>query len=208
MVKETPQEMVRVIKDVYGLDSPFVLTSMLNVPREKFIREKYRHLAYADSPVGIGFGQTISQPYTVAYMTHLLDLKRSDKVLEIGTGSGYQAAILSLLAEWVYTIEINNDLAREAQTRLNKLGYKNVTVKVGTGEFGWQEHSPFDAIIITAQLEEVPDELFDQLNMGGRLVAPVGSRDSQVMTRFTKSAAGMKKEEFQKYVFVPFILKN
>ncbi|OGM11839.1 protein-L-isoaspartate O-methyltransferase [Candidatus Woesebacteria bacterium RBG_16_39_8b] len=208
MIKETPTEMVRVIREVYGLESPQVLSSMLKVPREMFVPAKYRHLANSDSAIDIGYGQTISQPYTVAYMTHLLDLKKSDKVLEIGTGSGYQAAVLSILASKVFSVEINSQLAHQARERLKKLGYKNVLVKVGTGEFGWVEHAPFDAILITAQLEKVPDELFDQLNMGGRLVAPIGPRNSQVMTRYTKEKNDIKKEKFENYTFVPFILKN
>lgn len=208
MVKETPEEMVRVISEDYGLKDPEVLSAMLKVPREEFVPEKYEYLAYSDCAIDIGFDQTISQPFTVAYMTYLLDLDKGDRVLEVGTGSGYQAAVLSVLCKEVYTVEINKNLAKRARTRLKDLGFSNVYVKLGYGEFGWKEKSPFDAIIVTAQLEEVPKELFRQLKEGGKLVAPVGPRDLQVMTRYVKVKSGIKKEEYQKYVFVPFVLQN
>src|SRR3989337_2752329 len=144
------EKMVREIREKYSLDSLGVFSAMLQVPREEFVAKKYRDIAYSDGPVPIGHGQTISQPYTVAFMTNLLDLKGDEKVLEIGTGSGYQAAILSLLAEKVYTIERISQLGGEAEERLGRLGYTNVKVKLGSGELGWKEKAPFDAILITA----------------------------------------------------------
>lgn len=200
--------MVEVIKD-YGLDSPGVFSAMLQVPREEFIPRQFRYLAYEDNALSIGHGQTISQPYTVAFMTDLLNLDKDDRVLEIGTGSGYQAAILSHLAKEVYTIEIVDKLAKEARKRLKRLGFKNVQVTSGSGEQGWKEKAPFDAIIVTAAAKEVSEDLFKQLNVGGRLVAPVGGRDHQRMMRYTKKDNGkLKKEKFQTYVFVPLVGKE
>jgi len=190
----------------YGLSSPRVFSAMLQVPREEFAPWQFRYLAYKDNALSIGHGQTISQPYTVAFMTDLLDLDKNDRVLEIGTGSGYQAAILSLLAKEVYTVEIVDILAKKARKRLERLGFKNVQVKSGSGEYGWKEKAPFDAIIITAATEKVPKELFKQLKDEGKLVAPVGGRDHQRMMRYTKKTNGkLKKEKFQTYVFVPLV---
>lgn len=206
--------MIAVIREEYGLDSPRVFSAMLRVPREKFASRAYRDIAYADGPVPISFGQTMSQPYTVAFMTHLLDLdpasrraSRGKKVLEIGTGSGYQAAVLSLLAKEVYTIEIIGELADYARRRFKRLGYKNVHVREGSGEHGWKEAAPFDAIMVTAGIAgEVPRPLFRQLKETGVLVAPMGAGDDKVMTKFTKLKNGKtKKQEFSIFHFVPFI---
>lgn len=201
--------MVEEIKETYGFDSPRVFSAMVEVPREKFIPQKYSHLAYKDSAVSIGYGQTISQPYTVAFMTDLLGLAGGERVLEIGTGSGYQAAILSLLSGKVYTIERIPDLANEARRRLQELGIKNVEVKTGSGELGWEAKSPFDAIIITAGVSHVPEGLFGQLKNGGILVAPIGEGEDKVMTKFTKLKNGKrKKQEYGIFRFVPFIEKS
>lgn len=219
--------MVRQIMERYALDSPGVLSVMLQVPREKFVAGKYINIAYEDRPVSIGFGQTMSQPYTVAFMTHLLlslssslstrkksKEKRKDikswRVLEVGTGSGYQAAILSHLVKEVYTIEIIPQLAKKARKTLKKLGYKNVHVKTGSGEWGWEEEAPFDAIMVTAGLEkEVPRELLEQLKVGGVLVAPIGRGVDKQMTKYTKFKSKnkfmIKREEFGVFHFVPFI---
>ncbi len=199
--------MVYELKKKYGLSSVDLLSVMLQVPREKFIPKESRSLAYKDNPVPIGFGQTMSQPYTVAFMTDLLDPGKNEKVLEIGTGSGYQAAVLSKLAKEVYTVEIIPQLAERAKKTLHKLGYKNVYVKSGSGEYGWEEKAPFDAVIITAGLgEKVPDELFDQLKKGGVLVAPLGRGSDKIMTRFKKvKEADIIKEKFGIFHFVPFI---
>ncbi len=204
----SPQEMIQEIKEGYGLNTPEVFSAMIKVPREEFIPPKFRNFAYDDGPVFIGHGQTISQPYTVAFMTNLLNLKGKEKVLEIGTGSGYQAAILSLLADKVYTIERIPELSKEAKQRLEKLGYKNVEAREGSGEFGWKEKAPFDAILITAGLEEIPQELFKQLKQGGILVAPVGTGEEKQMIKFIKTPRGIKKEEFGIFHFVPFVENN
>ena len=197
--------MIEEIK-AYGLDSPRVFSAMLQVPREEFVPWQFRYLAYKDNAVSIGHGQTISQPYTVAFMTDLLGLDKEDRVLEIGTGSGYQAAILSYLAKEVYTIEIISELAKEAKERLRKLGYTNIHVKKGSGEHGWKNKAPFDAIIVTAATKKVSKELFGQLKTNGRLVAPIGGRDQQTMTRYIKEFGGkLRKEKFQTYVFVPLV---
>ena len=156
-----PKGMVDEIRFVYGLDAPRVFSAMLKVPRERFVGEGRRYMAYSDAALPIGFGQTISQPYTVAFMTNLLALKGKEKVLEIGTGSGYQAAILSLLAKEVYTIERIPGLARQAGKTLKKLGLTNIKVRTGQGELGWKDFVPYDAILVTAGVEEVPKGLFD-----------------------------------------------
>lgn len=203
------EKMIWEIRTRYGLDSPKVFSAMLQVPREEFVPKKYRRLAYEDSPVSIGHNQTMSQPYTVAFMTDLLNLKGKEKVLEIGTGSGYQAAILSFLAEEVFTIEIIKDLSRKAQKKLAKLNYKNVHTKTETGEIGWPEKAPFDAILVTAALEsKVPKALFDQLKMDGVLVAPIGKGNDKMMTKYIKRKSGkIEKEKHGIFHFVPFIEK-
>lgn len=191
----------------YGLDSPKVFSAMSQVPRDRFAPKKFQDSAYGDSPIPIGHGQTMSQPYTVAFMTDLLDLKGEEKVLEIGTGSGYQAAILSLLAKEVFTVEIIKELAEKARKKLKKLKFKNVQVKAGTGEKGWSEKGPFDAILVTAGIEgKVPKVLFEQLKDDGILVAPVGGVNDKMMTKFTKKRDGkIKKEEHGIFQFVPFV---
>jgi protein-L-isoaspartate(D-aspartate) O-methyltransferase len=158
-----------------GIKDKRVLAAMLKVERHKFVPEDMKYLAYSDRPLPIGYGQTISQPYIVALMTELLGLRGNEKVLEIGTGSGYQAAILSLLCKEVYTIEILKPLAKSAEKRLKELGYTNIKVKHGDGYLGWEEYAPFDAIIVTAAPQEIPPKLIDQLKEGGKMVLPVGS---------------------------------
>lgn len=204
------EQMVEEIKTKYGFKSPQVLSAMLQVPRHSFVDKKYEAIAYGDRPIPIGHGQTMSQPYTVAFMSDLLELTGDEKVLEIGTGSGYQAAVLAELAGEVYTMEIVPELAKRAEKTLKGLGYKNVHVKSGSGEHGWSEEAPFDAILITAGVEdEVPQELFDQLKEDGVLVAPIGKEHDKEMTRFIKSDKHGKKEinkeEFGIFHFVPFV---
>ena len=199
--------MVDVIRDEYKLNAPKVLSVMLRVPREKFVAKRFVDIAHEDQPIPIGHGQTISQPYTVAFMTHLLNLSGNEKVLEIGTGSGYQAAVLSKLAKEVYTVEIVKGLAEKAKKRLNKLGYKNVFVKAGRGEKGWKRYTPYDAIIITAGVDEkIPKILIKQLRVGGTLVAPLGRGSDKRMTKIEKLRENkFKKKKYGVFQFVPFI---
>lgn len=157
-----------------GVKKKAVLDAMRHVPRHRFVPQSLHKQAHADRPLPIGHGQTISQPYIVAFMTELLDLKAGDKVLEIGTGSGYQAAVLSELTPYVYTIEILKALAKPAKPRLGKLGYKTIETKQADGYYGWKEHAPFDAIIVTAAAGHVPPPLVQQLKPGGKMVIPIG----------------------------------
>ncbi len=161
--------------------SPRVRAAMIEVPRHEFVPPKYRSSAYRNTPLPIGHGQTISQPLVVGLMTELLQLTKTDKVLEVGTGSGYQAAILSVLANEVYTIEIVPELGEMARANLEHLGYSNVLTKIGDGYQGWPEHAPFDAIIVTAAPNHVPQPLITQLRSGGRMVIPVGGFDQELM---------------------------
>lgn len=197
---------VMVEKDIKGrgVSDKLVLEAMGEIPRHLFVPGRYRDRAYGDYPLPIGEGQTISQPYVVALMTEILKLKRSDRVLEIGTGSGYQAAVLAEIAKEVFTIEIREKLAREAEERLEKLGYKNVMVKHADGYFGWKEHAPFDAIIITAAVNHIPPSLIKQLKAGGRLILPLGSTVfHQTLTLATKEKDGMELEQLAGVAFVP-----
>jgi protein-L-isoaspartate(D-aspartate) O-methyltransferase len=176
-----------------GIDDAAVLAAMAAVPRHAFVPEADPAAAYADRPLAIGYGQTVSQPYVVALITSLADLDGDDKVLEIGTGSGYHTAVLSRVAREVFSIEIIEPLAREAQRRLDRLGYGNVHLRVGDGYKGWAEEAPFDAIILTAAPPVIPQPLVDQLKVGGRLVVPVGGyiQDLQVLT---KTRDGLEKQ--------------
>ena len=167
--------MVREQIEARGIRDPKVLEAMRTVPRHRFIPDNYADEAYDDHPVPIGLGQTISQPYIVALMTELLQLESSDKVFELGTGSGYQAAVASRIAGQVYTVEIYDQLAKKAAGRLRDLDYKNIHVRSGDGYFGWEENEPFDAIIVTAAADHIPPPLLDQLKKGGRLVIPLGN---------------------------------
>lgn len=167
-------DMVREQLIARDITEPSVLDAMRRVPRHRFVPSGEEPHAYRDTPLPLSHGQTISQPYIVALMTQLVRPQPTDKALEVGTGSGYQAAVLADLVEHVYTIEIEADLARSAAHRLRELGYDNVTVRHGDGYIGWEEHAPFDLIVVTAAPEEVPQALLDQLAVGGRMVVPVG----------------------------------
>jgi len=189
-----------------GVTHPAVLSAMRRVPRHLFVPAAHRHLAYADTPLPIGQGQTISQPFIVGYMTQVLDLAGTDRVLEIGTGSGYQAAVLAEIVREVYSIEIIGELADRARSTLTDLGYRNVVVRHGNGYAGWPEAGPFDKVIVTAAPEELPQSLIDQLAVGGLLVAPVGGW-AQTMTIVRKTTAGVVTRETIPVTFVPMVGK-
>jgi protein-L-isoaspartate(D-aspartate) O-methyltransferase len=180
-----------------------VLAAMSKVPREEFVPSESRAASYEDGPLPIGYDQTISQPYIVAFMTEQLRLSPTDRVLEIGTGSGYQAAILAELAGEVYTIEIVEPLGQSAEAALQRLGYKNVHVKVGDGYKGWPEEAPFDAIIVTCAPNKVPQLLTDQLKEGGRMVIPVGERFAQQLYLLEKKNGQLKESATLPVRFVP-----
>jgi protein-L-isoaspartate(D-aspartate) O-methyltransferase len=186
------------------VNDPRVLAAMLKVRRHLFVPKDLVELSYADYPLAIGHGQTISQPYIVAFMTELLGLKGQERVLEIGTGSGYQAAVLAEIAQEVYSVEIIKELALKAEQRLADLCYRNIHVKQGDGYKGWSEHAPFDAIIVTAAPPDIPQELVAQLKVGGRMVIPVGSffQDLYVIT---KTAQGVIEKNVLPVRFVPMI---
>lgn len=198
------REMVERDLRAQGIKDPKVLEAMHLVPRHLFVPERERPSAYENRPLSIGEGQTISQPYIVALMTELLELRGDEKVLEVGTGSGYQAAILSRLAREVNTIEIIPSLAERAKGTLAKLGYKNVSVKIGDGFFGWEEKGPFEAILVTASAERLPEPLWRQLGEGGRLVMPLGGKhQGQRLVRIRKINGQRHTEEITGVLFVP-----
>jgi len=185
-----------------GVRDPRVLSAMLKVERHLFVPKEFQNSAYSDQPLPIGEGQTISQPYIVALMTELLELKGGERVLEVGTGSGYQAAILAELAAEVYTIEIVEKLASSAQKVLLELGYQNIKVKAGDGYLGWPETAPFDAIIITCAPDHIPKPLLDQLKEGGRMVVPVGTY-SQELKKIVKKSGKIETTDIIPVIFVP-----
>jgi protein-L-isoaspartate(D-aspartate) O-methyltransferase len=188
---------------------PDVLRVMEKVPRHKFVPPEYLNQAYEDRPLPIGEGQTISQPYIVALMTELLHLQRGEKVLEIGTGSGYQAAILAELTDQVYTVEIIDVLAAQAAKRLQELGYSNVQVKSGDGYYGWEEHAPYDCIIVTCAPDHVPPPLIAQLKDGGRLVIPVGPPGAyQSLWQIEKHGDKVISNNITGVIFVPMTGKH
>ncbi len=188
-----------------GVTNPDVIDAMRTVPRHAFVSPEYLDQAYEDHPLPIGYGQTISQPYIVAWMTELLELKAGEKVLEIGTGSGYQAAILAQLGYVeVYSVEIIPALAEQAEERLRRLGYKKVHLKQGDGYYGWQEQEPYDAILVTAAPDHLPPPLVAQLKEGGRLVIPIGPPGSyQTLWKFVKQNGKLKAYDLGGVIFVP-----
>ncbi len=189
-----------------GVSDPGVIKAMKKVKRHLFVPERYLAYSYDDHPLPIGEGQTISQPYIVAFMTEALDLKPTDRVLEIGTGSGYQAAILAELVDEVYTIEIIKKLAKRARQTLEGLGYRNIYVKTGDGYKGWPEKAPFDAIIVTCAPEKIPTALVKQLKEGGRMIIPVGGIGSvQRLVKLTKEGGQIKKQAVMFVRFVPMV---
>jgi protein-L-isoaspartate(D-aspartate) O-methyltransferase len=188
-----------------GIRDPKVLSALGEVPRHLFVDESLRDEAYDDNPLPIGEGQTISQPYMVAVMTELLGLRDSDRVLEIGTGSGYQAAVLSCICHWVYTVERFSFLSERARRIISACNYRNISFRVADGTQGWAEEAPFDGIIVTAGAPRIPQTLVAQLAPGGRLIIPVGNRFSQTLKRFTRGDDGDTIESFTGCRFVDLI---
>ncbi|MFP4213171.1 MAG: protein-L-isoaspartate(D-aspartate) O-methyltransferase [Desulfohalobiaceae bacterium] len=205
--KQKRLDMVRTQIESRGVTSPLVLEAMRNVPRHRFVPSDKVDQAYEDRPLSIGFHQTISQPYIVAYMTQALRLTGGERVLEVGTGLGYQAAVLASIAKEVYTVERIPQLVQEASSTLQELGYSNVFCRSGDGTLGWPEEAPFEAIMVTASGPSVPDALREQLAQGGRLVMPVGKyRLGQYITRLTKGQSGsLQEEKLLDVAFVPLI---
>ena len=189
-----------------GISDKRVLKAMKKVPRHRFVPASQAHLAYSPRPLRIGYGQTISLPYIVAYMTEAAEVSSKDRVLEIGTGSGYQAAILSKLAKEVYTIEIIPELAERAHQTLGDLGYKNVHVMTGNGYEGWAEHAPYDAIVVTAAPDQIPQALIDQLALNGRMIVPVGTGYQQIVV-IKKTRDGWIQRRTLPVYFVPMMKK-
>ncbi len=185
-----------------GVKDPAVLRAMEKVERHKFVPASMQSVAYLDRPLPIGYDQTISQPYIVAYMTEVVEIKPGDKILEIGTGSGYQAAVLAEIADSVFTIEIVKPLAEQSADLLQSLGYSNIFVKAGDGYAGWPENAPFDVIMLTAAPSEIPRPLIDQLNEGGRLIAPVG-KFYQELQLLMKINGQIQKKKLLPVRFVP-----
>ncbi len=201
--RDAREGMVRAQIAARGISDTRVLEAMREVPRDEFVPDPLRFAAYADGPLPIGHGQTISQPYMVAFMTEALELKPGDKVLEIGTGSGYQAAVLSRMTPLVFSIEIVCGLEKDARERLDRLGYGMVRTRCGDGWRGWPEEAPFDAIVLTAAPESVPRPLLGQLRDGGRLVAPLGARPPQSLVRLRRRGKEFPREELMPVAFVP-----
>ena len=199
---ELRAEMVTTQLSRRDITDPAVLRVMGEVPRHQFVPDRWREFAYADHPLPIGEDQTISQPYIVAYMTQALQLKTDDRVLEIGTGSGYQAAVLAELVKEVYTIEIVELLAARSGALLKELGYDNIRVRAGDGYLGWPEAAPFSAVIVTAAPDHVPQPLVEQLAVGGRMVLPVGD-EFQQLVRLNKSESGVRADTLLPVRFVP-----
>ncbi len=201
--------MALLIRDRYGLEEANILRAIENVPRHWFVPVDQQRYAYDDRPLPIGHNQTISQPFIVAYMTYLLGLDKNKKVLEIGTGSGYQAAVLNEFTPHVYTIELLEPLGKEARSRFDRYGYTTITAKIGDGYEGWAEHAPFDAIIVTCAPDNIPKPLIEQLKPGGRMVIPVGSVFSiQELVMVNKDDKGkITKRSLMAVRFVPMLRK-
>lgn len=199
------QRMVREQIIARGIKDQQVIQAMLNVKRHLFVPKNYERMAYEDRPLAIGEGQTISQPYIVALMTETLDLKKNMKVLEIGTGSGYQAAILAEIVDEVYTIEIIESLGTKAKNLLESINYKNVYFKIGDGYKGWDEHAPYDAIIVTCAPANVPKPLEEQLKEGGKMIIPLGGSITQELVLLEKVNGKLEKRVVAPVRFVPMV---
>jgi len=196
--------MVEAQLDVRGIKDSKVLDAMRKVPRHLFVPDNLLSHAYDDEPLPIGEGQTISQPYIVAYMTEILALRRDDRVLEIGTGSGYQTAVLAEVVHQVFTVELVESLSLRAQEILRELNYKNIVFKVGDGTYGWREQGPFDAIMVTAAPDEIPHSLEEQLKVGGRMIIPVGAA-MQELIFVTRGKTRFKRKKMLPVRFVPLV---
>jgi len=210
-VKEWRHERERMVKEqiiARGVADKKVLDAMMRVPRHLFVDKIYEHQAYNDYPLSVGHGQTISQPYMVAVMTELLELEPGDIVLEIGTGSGYQAAILALLCKMVYTVERVSALKEAARERLEKLGFNNIAFLIGDGSLGWPQYAPYNAIVVTAGSPEVPNALIEQLAEKGRLVIPVGGEFFQTLNLVRKQKGRIFRKEVFECTFVPLLGKQ
>jgi protein-L-isoaspartate(D-aspartate) O-methyltransferase len=199
------ESMVREQIGARGIRDPRVLEAMRRIPREDYVPEHLRSQAYSDNALPIGNGQTISQPYVVARMTDLLGVEPQHKVLEIGTGSGYQTAILALLARWVFSLERVPELAKVAIERMRNLGLQNVKIQIFDGTVGWSDMAPFDRILVTAGAPAAPKPLLDQLSVGGRMVIPEGDRASQRLVVYEKTAEGLLRQEHEPVAFVPLV---
>ncbi|AHE99062.1 protein-L-isoaspartate(D-aspartate) O-methyltransferase [Thioalkalivibrio paradoxus] len=203
------ERMVATQVEARGIQDPATLEALRRVPRHRFVPEDRRRHAYQDRPVPIGYGQTISQPFLVAYMTELLKPRPGMRVLEIGTGSGYQAAVLAEILDEVFTVEIIGELAQWGETNLRRAGYGHVRVKQADGYYGWEEHAPFDAIVVTAAADHIPPPLLDQLRDGGRMVIPVGSPfRTQTLMLITRDGDRTVSESLLPVRFVPLTRKT
>jgi protein-L-isoaspartate(D-aspartate) O-methyltransferase len=191
-----------------GVKDERVLKAMREVPRHLFVEKTYYHQVYNDYPLPVGYGQTISQPYMVAVMTELLELKGAENVLEIGTGSGYQTAVLALLCSKVYTMERIAELTKDARSRLEKLGFRNINFMVGDGSIGWLDYAPYKGIIVTAGAPDIPNALIEQLDENGRLVIPVGHEHYQVLNMVKKHKGRIYRKEIFECTFVPLLGKQ
>ncbi|NLW31950.1 MAG: protein-L-isoaspartate(D-aspartate) O-methyltransferase [Fibrobacter sp.] len=198
------ERLIKKLRDK-GITDEHVLEAFRKVPRHLFVDGAMYAQAYDDNALPIGFGQTISQPYIVALMSELLELKKDEKILEIGTGSGFQAAILAQFSRRVYTIERNRELGETARKRLRSMGYENIVFKTGDGTCGWAQFAPFNKIIVTAGAPVVPQTLSDQLAIGGRMIIPTGDRKNQCLSIYDKTEQGMEYHSVGDVVFVPLI---
>ncbi len=210
-VKEWKLERERMVKEqiiARGVKDKRVIEAMTKVPRHMFVEKTYYPQAYNDYPLPIGYNQTISQPYMVASMTEILELKGDEKVLEIGTGSGYQTAILAVLCSKVYSIERVSELSHRARSRLKELSFQNINLMVGDGSIGWPNYAPYNGIIVTAGAPEIPNALIEQLAENGRLVIPVGDEFSQILNLVRKHKGRIYRKEFYGCAFVPLVGKG
>lgn len=203
-LKIAQQKLIKKLQEK-GITDKLVLEAFMKVPRHLFVDQAMYHQAYEDMALPIGFGQTISQPYIVAIMTQLLNLKENEKILEIGTGSGFQTAILAQFSNRVYTIERNPELGDAARKKLRDMGYDNIVFRIGDGSLGWPGQSPFDKIIVTAGAPIVPSTLLEQLSVGGRLVIPTGDKLHQKLMVYEKTEKEIKQFSTENVVFVPLI---